>query len=157
MTLRFNTRYRPPPQVGVRFEKPSLTVQSERDETDVHNILTRYVQTGDLGYFGHGPASKPFFGDFSETPDFATAMNMQKAAAEYFAELPSKIRLQFGNDYREMVKFLGDPRNADHARELGLLEKLPVQFEQGLDAIQKTVQNEPSVNETTTSKEATLD
>lgn len=147
MTLRFNTRYRPPPQVGVRFEKPSLTVQSERDETDVHNILDRYVRTGDLGYFGHGPASKPFYGDFSEAPDFATAMNMQKDAAEYFATLPSKIRLQFGNDYREMVKFLGDPRNDDQARELGLLEKLPEQLEQGLYQIKDTVQNEPSIKD----------
>lgn len=131
--MKFNTRYSPPPKITQAFTTPSLTVQSEKDRTDVHNILHRFVSTGDLGYFGIGAPAKPFFGDFSTTPDFQESMNMQVRAREYFDGLPSEMRLKFGNDYRQMIRYLGNDENREEAVKLGLLEKLP-------EVVKETVQ-----------------
>lgn len=139
--MKFNTRYNPPPKITQAFTSPSLTVQSEKDRTDVHNILNRYVATGDLGYFGIGAPAKPFYGDFSSAPDFQESMNMQVRAREYFDGLPSHMRLKFGNDYREMIRFLGNDENHEKAVELGLLEKIP---EVVKETIQQTQQAMPS-------------
>lgn len=137
--MKFFTRFNPPDKVRQNFELPSLTVQSEKDNTDVHNILERFVRTGDLGYFGKGPAQKPFYGDFSKGVDFQTAMDLNARASEYFDGLPSGIRHQFGNDHREFVRFLGNPENVAKATELGFLEKLPETVKQPLEQIQETV------------------
>lgn len=144
MAQKFNTRYRRPPKIGLAFREPSLTVQSARDESMVQNILHRFVATGDLGYFGGGAPAKPFFGDFSETPDFQTAMTMQAQASEYFDGLPSNMRLQFGNDFRNFIKFIGDANNNEKAIEMGLLQKLPEPVKDVINNVQQTVNNNPS-------------
>lgn len=141
--MKFHTRYSPPPKVTQTFETPSLTVQSEKDRTDVHNILRRFVATGDLGYFGIGAPAKPFFGDFSNTPDFQNSMNLQVRAREYFDGLPSEMRLKFGNDYQQMIRFLGNEANYDKAVELGLLEKLPEVVKETINDVQQAM---PTVN-----------
>lgn len=140
--MKFNTRYNPPPKVVKTFTTPSLTVQSEKDRTDVHNILNRYVATGDLGYFGIGNPAKPFYGDFSVAPDFQQSMNLQVQAREYFDSLPSQMRLQFRNDYREMIRFLGNDENQEQAIKMGLLEKLPGVVKETLAQTQQALPSE---------------
>lgn len=132
--MKFYTRFNKPPKVVQTFKEPSLTVQGERDNTDVHNILNRFVRTGDLGYFGLGKPAQPFYGDFSETPDFQQSMELNARASEYFDQLPSKIRKQFDNDFRKMINFIGNDANHEVALEMGLLERLP-------EVVKDTVQN----------------
>lgn len=137
--MKFHTLYtNPPPKPTVKFEQPSLAVQSEKDMTDVHNILSRFIRTGDPGYLPGRTAPKPIFGDFSELPDFQEAKNSHARLQEYFDTLPSHLRLKFGNDALGLVHYLNDASNHEEALKYGLLEKMP-------DSVKEVVQTE-SVN-----------
>lgn len=48
------------------------------------------------------------------------SMNIITTADSMFNDLPSKIRNEFHNNPQEFLKFVQDPKNADHANELGL-------------------------------------
>lgn len=123
--MKFHTRYTHlPPKKGVTFVKPSLTVQAEKDNTDIKNILDRFTRTGTFGSVvpGHTPA-RPMFGDFSELPDFQTIQNQYVRVSEYFDGLPSDIRYKFGNDPVKFSAWMSQKENYEEAVQLGLVEK----------------------------------
>lgn len=96
----------------------NATDQSFKDECDINFIMKKYQKTGLLDhvnqYQGH-------YGDFSEAPDYHTALNKMNEAQEMFLTVPSSIREIFNNDPGEFLEFVLDSDNEQEMRELGLL------------------------------------
>ncbi|AZL82810.1 internal scaffolding protein [Apis mellifera associated microvirus 8] len=105
---------------------PSLTVQSERDDTDINVIVDRYQKTGLL------PANlaTPQWGvDVSDAPSYQQAVQVVIDAERMFGSLDAKIRKEFDNDPAKFLAFVDDPANADKLIEMGLREAPPAPSE----------------------------
>lgn len=104
-------------RVQIVFTEPSLTKQEFAEENDINFIVKRAQVTGELPL----NMKAPVYGDFSEVPDYQSALNIVNEAQEAFQSLSSAIRERFSNNPAMMLDFLADPRNIKEAVELGLI------------------------------------
>jgi len=102
-------------------DDPGMTQQSDAKDCDINVIMAKYTATGQIPR----QLMQPLYGDFSEPMDYQEAVTRIRSAEEAFLEIPAKIRLQFGNDPGEFIKFCTDPQNKDKLRELGLHAPIP--------------------------------
>lgn len=105
-------------RVQTTFNNPSKTKQSFKDECDINNVMLRYEKTGVL------PPStnrQPLYGDFTEVPDYQTALGIVYTAEDQFLQLPSQMRKFFNNDPAFMLAYIQDPKNKAMCQKLGLL------------------------------------
>lgn len=109
--------YRPHDRVTLDNSLPSKTRQEFAEECDINTIMRRYQKTGVLQHVNN---AAPRYMDFSDAPDFHTAMNFMIAASDEFGRLPATVRKRFGNDPAEFVKFAEDPANVEQMRAWGL-------------------------------------
>lgn len=108
------------PRNGVKFEGESKTKRAFKEETDINRIMARYEKTGMLPDMIR---SDPQYGDFSNAPDYQTALNIAKKAEEQFGALSAKVRGRFNNDPAQMLAFCNNPANAEEMVNLGLAIK----------------------------------
>lgn len=113
--------YRKHDRVTIDCSADGLTRQEFADECDINVLMRRYETTGLMP----GDASLMNYGDFTELPDFMTAMNTVARANEAFAALPATVRRRFGNDPGEFVEFVSNPDNIGEVRKLGLAADVP--------------------------------
>jgi len=104
-------------ETGLFCEDESLAVQSAKDECDINTIVRRFGLTGELP----SDLKMPQSGDFTDVPDFHTAMNLVRSAQEEFLRVPAEIRARFANDPQRLMAFIEDDTNRDEARKLGFL------------------------------------
>lgn len=109
-------------QTVLHCEDESLAIQSARDEADINTIVRRFGLTGELP----SQVAMPRSGDFTDIPDFHTAMNMIRSTQEAFMSIPADIRARFSNDPQQLMEFLENDANRDEARKLGFLNDVPV-------------------------------
>lgn len=112
---------------GIKFDQPSQTLQSFKDDADINCIIARYENTGVLVDPTVPVSRTPQFGDFSDLPTYQEAQNVIVAANNAFSSLSSKIRERFGNDpaaYFDFVQSLkeGSEDYAEAVR-LGIIDK----------------------------------
>jgi len=98
--------------------EPTMTQVADASETNINVIMAKYQRTGQIPKV----LAQPLFGDFTEAPDYRTAVEAVNAAHEAFMEVPAKIRAQFGNDPSEFIKFCSDPANKDQLDKMGLTQ-----------------------------------
>lgn len=106
---------------------PSLTQQHFAKDADINEIVRRFGVTD--GGFSPGALDRKYYGDFSDVPDFRTALDNTREAVDRFNALPADLRALFRNDPVELWEYIQDPANDKEAIELGLLkrEALPPQ------------------------------
>lgn len=112
--------HRGEPRGRVQFETtgPSMTKQSMSAETDINNIMQRFVDGNAVTHLNKYEGN---YGDFTEAPgDFHAAMNTVIKATEMFMSIPAQVRAEFRNDPGVFLDFAQDPDNLDRMRELGL-------------------------------------
>jgi len=105
-------------RVQVEFTQPTLTKQSFREECNINSIMARYEKTG---LINHVAGREPIFGDFSEIPDYQTALDIVYTAEDQFLQLPAQLRKFFNNDPSFMLAYMQDPKNKAMCQKLGLL------------------------------------
>ena len=93
------------------------TKVSDQAETDINNIMAKYIKTGHIGWQNRQP---PQYG-ISDGQTFHEAMNIVIQAEENFSELPAHIRKRFGNDPAEFLNFVADEKNHNEAVKLGMI------------------------------------
>lgn len=113
------------PSEGIVFTEPSITDQSQAQESDINYIVSKYSdgRTGittldlgaDLGVLQYGDAMLP--------GDYETALDLINAVNEEFYELPSQIRAEFNHNPKELINALADPRQKSRLQSLGLLQQ----------------------------------
>lgn len=126
--MKFNSRYSVTGEKpGIKFDQPSQTLQSFKNDADINCIIARYENTGVLVDPTVPVSRTPQFGDYSEMPSYQEAQNVIVAANNAFYSLASNIRERFGNDpaaYFEFVQSLekGSESYAEAIR-LGIIDK----------------------------------
>lgn len=99
---------------------PTLAQQQFRDETDINNLVDRFLRTGEIPPVD----GRAVYGNFLDVPDsYQDCLEAVCRAQEAFDELPAKVRQRFDNDPAQLLSFLQDPKNLDEAVQLGLMEK----------------------------------
>lgn len=97
----------------------SMTEQAHKKETDINRIMQKY-QDGAL--VAHVNRFHGEYGNFTNAPDYHTAMNRVIEARDMFMTLPSSVRKEFANDPGQFLEFVGDPKNAQSLIDMGLAE-----------------------------------
>jgi len=107
---------------GLECLDVSRTIQAQKDEADINNIVRNFGVTGKV------PQSVrvPTYGDFDSTSDYREALEAIKAAEASFLAMPSDLRLKLDNDPGRFVEWCADEKNLDEMRKLGLAVPAPV-------------------------------
>lgn len=103
-------------ETGLVCGDPSLTQQQFADESDINNIVDRFMKTGHIPT----PTSMPQYMDYEGVFDFQTAMNAVRQADENFMRMDAKVRARFHNSPQEFLEFFANPDNTEEAVRLGL-------------------------------------
>ena len=109
-------------ETGIVCPEESMAVQSAEEESNINTIVRRFGISGELPNNLRMPQS----GDFTNAPDFHTAMNLVRQAQEEFVRVPADIRARFNNDPARFMAFVEDEANYDEALKLGLVNARPV-------------------------------
>jgi len=103
-------------ETGLCCDDVSLTQQQFADESDINNIVDRFMKTGHLPT----PQTMPQYADYDGVFDFQSAMNVVRQADENFMRMDAKVRSRFHNSPQEFLEFFANPDNVDEAVRLGL-------------------------------------
>lgn len=109
---------------GIEFTMPSLTVQDEKDETDINYIVNKYadgqkgIMTLDLGDSSQYAYLQ--FGDATLPGDYSTALELVSGVREEFYSLPAKVRAKFGHDPMNFIDQLNNPATLEYLQQQGL-------------------------------------
>lgn len=126
--MKFNSRYSVTGmKPGIKFDQPSQTLQSFKNDADINCIIARFQNTGVLVDPTVPVSRTPQFGDYSDMPSYQEAQNVIVAANNAFNDLSAKIRERFGNDpaaYFDFVQSLKEGSD-DYAEaiRLGIIDK----------------------------------
>lgn len=110
------------PRGGMSDFGESLTVQADKDRTDIRNIVKRAMRGASVVV----NVREGRYADISDAPSYMQALNRVAIANELFARLPSNVRDRFANDPVRMLSFLDDPDNKAEAIKLGIMKPDPV-------------------------------
>lgn len=125
--MKFKTAYDPAEEhdhCGIEFTMPSLTVQDEKEETDINYIVNKYadgqkgIMTLDLGDSSQYAYLQ--FGDATLPGDYSTALELVSGVREEFYSLPSYVRAKFGHDPMNFIDRLNDPATLEYLQQQGL-------------------------------------
>lgn len=125
--MKFKTAYDPVEEhdhCGIEFTMPSLTVQDEKDESDINYIVSKYadgqkgIMTLDLG--DNSQYAYLQFGDATLPGDYSTALELVSGVREEFYSLPAKVRAKFGHDPMNFINQLNDPATLEYLQREGL-------------------------------------
>jgi len=108
-------------EFGLECKDPSLTQQQFLEESDINNIVDRFMKTGHLP----DPVSMPQYVDYEGVFDFQSAMNVVRQADENFMRMDAKVRARFHNSPQEFLEFFADSANHEEAVRLGLAVPKP--------------------------------
>lgn len=134
--MKFKTAYDPAEEhdhCGIEFTMPSLTVQDEKDETDINYIVNKYadgqqgIMTLDLGDSSQYAYLQ--FGDATLPGDYSTALELVSGVREEFYSLPARVRAKFGHDPMNFINQLNDPATLEYLQQQGLYSS-PHTFDQ---------------------------
>jgi len=98
----------------------SRTKQSFRDECNINCIMDK-IQRHMINTSVN--RKSPEYGDFSNLPDYASALNDTIRVRNSFNSLPARVRARFENDPMQLVQFMDNPDNLAEARDLGIAPK----------------------------------
>lgn len=125
--MKFKTSYDPVEEhdhCGIEFTMPSLTVQDEKDETDINYIVNKYadgqkgIMTLDLGDSSQYAYLQ--FGDATLPGDYSTALELVSGVREEFYSLPAYVRAKFDHDPMNFISHLNDPAVLEYLQRQGL-------------------------------------
>ncbi len=140
-------------RVPTPIEGLTMTLQAPKAECDVNNIVARYQQTGIIN---HVQKNEGHYRDM-DGQTLQDHMNKVAEAKSNFENLPSKTRAFFGNNPITFLDWASkiEPGHETQAfHEIGLLDAKHVKPDpkQQLE-IERSVQAEPSTDETSTASE----
>lgn len=150
--MKFKTAYDPVEEhdhCGIEFTMPSLTVQDEKEETDINYIVNKYadgqkgIATLDLGDSSQYAFLQ--FGDATLPGDYSTALELVSGVREEFYSLPAYVRAKFGHDPMNFINQLNDPATLEYLQQQGLYDSRDTSYEP-----QQSVSNEQTQEKSNT-------
>lgn len=104
---------------GLYCEDPSRAQQHQKEETDINNIVRKYMQTGELPVHNMPPLRD----DFGAVESMQDAMDLIVAAKDAFMQQPADVRSRFHNDPAEFVEFCSKEENRGDMIKMGLMSE----------------------------------
>lgn len=101
---------------GLKCADASRTKQAPAEEVDINQIVARFIKTGQMPT----DLRTPLNGDFTNLPDYQTALNMVREGQEAFNAMPVEVRTRFHNDPAEFIDFISNDDNRAEAEKWGL-------------------------------------
>lgn len=153
--MNFKTAYDPVEEhdhCGIEFTMPSLTVQDEKDETDINYIVNKYadgqkgIATLDLGDSSQYAYLQ--FGDATLPGDYSTALELVSGVREEFYSLPASVRAKFDHDPMNFIERLNDPETLEYLQQQGLFGSKDT-----FDEPQQSMSNEQTQEKSNTSEQ----
>lgn len=95
---------------------PSLTVQEQKEEADINNIVKAFGVTGRLPQ----GVRVPTYGDFTGADDYQSALEAIIEAEKAFSAMPSELRNRLDNDPQKFLEFCENSENLEELRKYGL-------------------------------------
>ena len=92
---------------------PSLTVQEQKESTDINNILKRFTKTGLIDHVNENEARYGEFAGISYHEHLTIVRDVQRT----FNELPSDVRAQFDNNPQEWIEHISVPGNVEDMKD----------------------------------------
>jgi len=120
-------------------DDPGVTEQHHRDVCDINYIIAKFSPDA-LAL--HAQQYNGQYGDFSELPDYHTALSTVRQIDDLFMNVPADIRAKFNNDPGSFIQFVENPDNRDAMAELGLISQ---------SFVQESLKSVDEVNETPSS------
>lgn len=152
--MKFKTAYDPAEDhdhFGIEFTMPSLTVQDEKDETDINYIVNKYadgrkgIMTLDLGDSSQYAYLQ--FGDATLPGDYSTALELVSGVREEFYSLPAYVRAKFGHDPMNFISQLNDPATLEYLQQQGLYDSRDTSYEPQQSVSSKQTQEKSNILE----------
>jgi len=110
-----------------------ITQQSDAVDCDINVIVARAKSGADLSRL---TKQGPMYGDFTNLPDYRSALLMVNRARDAFMAMDAVVRKRFNNDPAQLLDFLADDKNRDEAVKLGLLKAPEVpKVDESLEAL----------------------
>ena len=97
---------------------PSLTQQQFKEDSDINVMLEKFKVTGVMPQ----GVRMPSYGDFTGVSDYRSAVEAIHKAEMAFMDMPANVRNRFDNDPQKFLEFCADPKNAEEAARLGLVD-----------------------------------
>lgn len=98
--------------------EPTLTVQADKEQSDINYIVKQFGLTQMLPY----GRDVPEYADYVDIPnDYHAAMNFIRDSQEGFMQLDASVRTRFDNDPGAFLDFVNDPSNLEEAIKLGVV------------------------------------
>lgn len=113
-------------------DDPGLTEQHHRDDCDINNIMAKFTPDA---LAAHAAQYQGQYGDFSDLPDYHTALSFVRRIDDIFMDVPAEIRNRFDNDPGKFLAFVDDPNNRDEMFNLGLLNNSVQSLESPKDTL----------------------
>lgn len=153
--MKFKTAYDPVEEhdhCGIEFTMPSLTVQDEKEETDINYIVNKYAdgQKGIITLDLDNSSQYAYlqFGDATLPGDYSTALELVSGVREEFYTLPAYVRAKFGHDPMNFINHLNDPATLEYLQQQGLYSG-----NYSFDEPQQSVSNEQTQDDINTLKQ----
>ena len=105
-------------EAGLECPEETMAKQSFKEQSDINTIVNTFMKTGVMPEL----VNMPTYGDFSDAPDYQTALNLVMQAEDQFMQLPAMLRAKFENDPGQLLAFLEDDANRAEAEALGLVQ-----------------------------------
>ena len=105
-------------EAGLECPEETMAKQSFKEQSDINTIVDTFMKTGVMPEL----VNMPTYGDFSDAPDYQTALNLVMQAEDQFMQLPAMLRAKFENDPGQLLAFLEDDANRAEAEALGLVQ-----------------------------------
>lgn len=99
-----------------------LTEQSHSKSCDISYLVESYKRRG-LPFV----ITDDVFKDFTELPDYQTALNTVREIDSLFMRFDAKIREEFGHDPSKLMSAIEDPGQRDRLIELGIFAPKPIE------------------------------
>lgn len=104
---------------GIVNDEPSLTKQSEYQQSDIHFILKQFERNGVMNHLAEHEGT---YGDYADLPTYHEAQNIIAEAKSMFESVPATIRDQHDNDPGKFVSWMMDPKNREAMLEQGFTD-----------------------------------
>lgn len=105
--------------LGLVCPDDGLTVQSQKDDSDINIIMSRVLKQGAQLPIKLGPGR---YGNFTEVPTFRQAHEELAKLSGFFSMLDADTRAQFRNDPVVFAEFISDEANGPKLVEMGLMD-----------------------------------
>lgn len=128
MKVKINSIYSDRVRSSVRFTQPSKVQKQFAEQCSTEHIVEKFLRGEPVA-----TASKPaVYADLTQVPDFESLQDRLAVLNNWFNDLPSEVRSEYGNDPNKALEELTKPGSLEYAVELGLLDPSVLETDAGV-------------------------